>query len=143
MGEYSPARMLVDRMIERAGALTTDEAADLYRAYAARILIQGWETEGRALARARRTAVVAGIADEYEQTRHAAVTAWRRALPDTQGPWLLVGRTIANAAGAVLMHGLLDERAFQLLVGPWRQAIGQITPVGPGAALRPTSLARR
>ena len=98
--------------------------------------------ETRALARARRTAQVAGIAVEYEQTRHRAVTAWRRALPETQGPWLLVGRTISNAAGAVLLQGLLDDKVYQTLVGPWRQALGQLTPVGPGLASQATSVAR-
>ena len=142
MGEYSPSSTLVNRMIERAGALTTDEAADLYQAYAARILIQGWEVESRALAKARRTAKVAGILAEYEHTRHAAVTAWRHALPDVQGPWLLVGRTIANAAGAALMQGFLDDGSYQVLIGPWRQALGQLTPVGPGTASRLTSAGR-
>jgi hypothetical protein len=47
MGDYSVTTTLVDRMIERAGALTTDEAVDLYKAYAARILIQGWDAEAR------------------------------------------------------------------------------------------------
>ena len=142
MGAYSPTTTLVDRMIERAGALTTDEAVDLYKAYAARILIQGWDAETQALARARRTARVAGISAEYERARHSAVTTWRHALPDTQGPWLLVGRTIANAAGAVLLQGLLDEKVYQILVGPWRQALGQLTPVGPGITTRLTSTAR-
>ncbi|MGH2393680.1 MAG: hypothetical protein ACRDGH_09335 [Candidatus Limnocylindria bacterium] len=127
---------LVDRVIERAGALTTDEAADLYQAYAARILIQGWETESRALAKARRTARVAGIVPEYEQARHAAVTAWRHALPEVQGPWLLVGRTISNAAGAALLQGILDAHAYGVLMGPWRQALGQLVPVGPGTGAR-------
>jgi hypothetical protein len=129
-------------MIERAGALTTDEAADLYQAYAARILIQGWDTESQALARARRAARVAGITAEYEHTRHAAVTAWRRALPEVQGPWLLVGRTIANAVGATMLQGILDDHTYGVLMGPWRQALGQLTPVGPGITSRLTSTAR-
>ena len=134
MGEYGPATTLVDRLIEHAGAMTMEEAVDLYRARAARLLIQGPDAERRALAHARRAAAVAGLSNEYERARHAAVSAWRAALPDTQGPWLLVGEAIASAAGGLVVNDALDDGAFQLLIGPWRQAIGTMTPVGPGVA---------
>jgi hypothetical protein len=132
MGDYGAASELVDRLIERAGALTNDEAADLYEAYTARILIDGSGSVRAALLRARRTAAQAGLQAEYEHARQAAATAWRRALPHTQGPWLVVGASIGNAAGALVVQDALDDKLFQVLIGPWRQAIGMLTPVGPG-----------
>lgn len=134
MGEYGPATTLVDRLIARAHAMTMEEAVDLYRARAARLLIQGPDGERRALAQARRAAAVAGLSNEYERARHAAASAWRTSLPETQGPWLLVGEAIASAAGGLVVNDSLDDKAFQLLIGPWRQAIGTMTPVGPGLA---------
>lgn len=128
VGEYGAA----SRLIERAGGLTIDEAVDIYRAHAARMLIQGTGAERHALIEARRAATRTGCATEYEQARHAAATAWRHALPETQGPWLAVGAAIANAAGALVVADALDDKAYQLLVGPWQQAIGTMTPVGPG-----------
>lgn len=132
MGEYGAVRTVVDRLIERAGKLTIDEAADLYRAHANRILVQGSEAERLALARARRAAAKAGRLAQFDQSRHAAARAWRNALPETQGPWLTVGAAIANAAAALVVEDILDDKPFQLLVGPWRQTIGMLTPVGPG-----------
>jgi len=132
MGDLGPAASGIYALIERAGMLTIDEAADLYRAHANRILIQGSEAERLALARARRVASKAGRRTEFEEARHAAARAWRNALPETQGPWLTVGAAIANAAGALIVEDILDEKPFQLLVGPWRQAIGMLTPMGPG-----------
>jgi hypothetical protein len=131
MGEFGSATPVIDRLVERAGAMSLEEAADLYRAQAARLLIQGSEAERRALAEARRAAKKAGLEDEFEHARQAAAAAWRHALPDQQGPWLLVGQAIADAAGALVVGDLLDDRAFKVLVGPWRQAFG-LTPMGPG-----------
>lgn len=122
----------VDRIISHAGSLTIDEAADLYRAYAARLLIDGDTAERRALAEARRAAKRAGVLDQYDAARRAAVRTWRSALPAEQGPWLFVGRAISNAAGAVFIQASLDQDTYQTLAGPWRQAIGTLTPVGPG-----------
>ncbi len=124
--------MLVHRVIDRAGTLTVDEAADLYLAYGARVLIHGAEAERRALAQARRAAAVAGLEREYHQARHDAARAWRQAVPHDQGPWLMVGRTITNAAGTFVVHAVLDHKHLDLLIGPWRQAFGVLTPVGPG-----------
>lgn len=143
MGEYGPGSLLVQRVVERAGELTIDEAADLYRAYGARILINGEAAERRALAEARRAAVIAGLEREYRQARHTAARAWRQAVPPDQGPWLLVGRTIANAAGAFVVHDVLDHEHFDLLIGPWRQAFGLLTPVGPGVSTRQPALRGR
>jgi hypothetical protein len=142
VAEYGPASTLVHRVIDQAGALTVDEAADLYRAYAARILIHGEEAERRALAEARRAAAIAGLERQYEQARHAAARAWRQALPPEQGPWLMVGRAIANAAGAFVVDDVLNHKHFELLIGPWRQAFGMLTPVGPGVRSREDSALR-
>lgn len=134
MGQYGPASILVDRVIARAGSLSIDEAFDIYRAHGARVLLKGAAAERHALLRARRAASSARLSSEYELARRAAVTAWRRALPETQGPWLMVGSAIANAAGALVVESLLEEEEFRLLFGPWRQALGTLTPVGPGTA---------
>ena len=109
-----------------------EDAADLYAACVGQLLIQGSARDRQALAKAQRAAAGAGLSDEYTRARHAAVTAWRRALPGTQGPWLVVGRAICNAAGALVLDRVLDEKAFRTLIGPWRQAMGTSVPVGPG-----------
>ena len=131
MGEYGVATQAVEQLIDRAGRLTLDDAADLYHARATRLLIEGEEAERQALIRTRRAAAVAGLQDQYETARRAAVTAWRQHLPEAQGPWLVVGHAIANAAGALVVADSLDLGSFQLLVGPWRQAFGLVA-VGPG-----------
>lgn len=133
MGKFGPATTLVEHLIARAGALTLDEAVDIYHAHAARVLIQGSGAERLGLVRARRAAARAGLLGEYERARHTAASAWRHALPETQGPWLMVGAAIANAAGALVVEEALDDKLFQLLTGPWHQAIGRLTPMGPGA----------
>ena len=135
MGEYGTNSASVKQLIDQAGCLGIDDAADLYHAQAARILIQGPEAERHALTKARRAAAVAGLQAQYEHARHAAVTAWRHNLPETQGPWLVVGHAIANAAGALVVADTLDLGSFQVLVGPWRQAFG-LVPVGPGMPSR-------
>lgn len=140
MGEYGAASELVHRLIERAGALTSDEAADLYEAYAARLLIDGPASQRVALLRARGAAARAGLEPQYEHARQAAATAWRRALPQPQGPWLVVGAAIGNAAGALVVADVLDDEPFHVLIGPWRQAIGSLTPVGPGISSSAHSL---
>jgi len=129
---YGPSNILVHQLIERAGNLTMDEAADLYQAHAARLLIQGSAAERLALRRARHVAARVGRLTEYEEARHAAATAWRRALPETQGPWLLVGAAISNAAGALVVEDVLEDAPYQVLIGAWRQALGRLVPVGPG-----------
>src|SRR5688572_21747139 len=132
MEEYGPATSHVQRLLARVGSMTLHEAVDLYEAYAARMLIHGWDAERLALARARRTASSAGLADEYDRARHDAATAWRHALPEDRGPWLFVGRAIANAGGELVVHRSLDEKHVQMLVGPWKMAMGSLEPVGPG-----------
>ena len=136
MGEYGPASRLVEGLVARAGQLTMDDASDLYRARASHLLIHGSGRDREALALARRAAAVAHLEDEYWRARHDAVTAWRHALPATQGPWLVVGQAIGNAAGALVVQGHLDHKAFQQLIGPWRQAMGTLVAVGPGLESR-------
>jgi hypothetical protein len=133
---YGPATTLVEHLVQQAGMLTLDEAADLYRAHGAHLLIQGNEKQRLALARARRAAATYGRESEYELARHDAAAAWRRALPTTQGPWLLVNQAITNAAGALVVSDVLDQKSFLQLIGPWRQALGSLAPVGPGVGAR-------
>lgn len=130
--DYGPDSSLVHRLVSRIAELSVDDAADLYEAYAARILIYGSDAERRALGRAHHAAVRRGLEPEYVQARHDAATAWRQAVPDGRGPWLLVGRAIANVAGALVIQTALDDKAAQMLIGPWRMAIGSLEPVGPG-----------
>ena len=112
-----------------------DEAVDLYEARVARLLIYGEQTEREALQRARRSAKVVGLKQEYLRARHDAATAWRHALPEVQGPWLVVGQAIANAAGALVVYTALDDKQLQALNGPWRVAMGSMEPVGPGISM--------
>jgi hypothetical protein len=142
MGEYGPASPQVVSLIEHVAHITLEEAADLYESHSARILIYGAESELLALARARKAAIRAGLEPEYLRARHDAVTAWRHALPEGRGPWLLVGQAIANAAGALVVYTSLKDKELQLLVGPWRQAMGGLEPVGPGVRRRVPELTR-
>jgi len=142
MGEYGPASSQVDQLIRHAGRITHGEAADLYESHSARILIYGAESEGLALARARKAAIRAGLEPEYLRARHDAATAWRHALLEGRGPWLLVGQAIANAAGALVVYTSLEDKELRLLVGPWRQAMGGLEPVGPGVHRRVRELTR-
>ena len=136
MGDYGPASALVEGLIERAGSLTLDDAADLYRARASHLLIHGVAADRRAALQAEQAAALAGLTGAFERARHDAVTAWRQALPETHGPWLIVGQAIGNAAGALVVNGLIDDKAFQQLFSPWSQALGTFVPVGPGVRSR-------
>lgn len=136
MGDYGPASALVEGLIERAGSLTLDDAADLYRARASHLLLHGVAVDRRAALQAEQAAALASLTAAYERARRDAVTAWRHALPETQGPWLIVGQAIGNAAGALVVNGLVDDEAFQQLFWPWRQAMGTLVAVGPGARSR-------
>ncbi len=119
-----------------------DEAVDLYEARVARLLIHGEQTEREALKRASRSAKVAGLEDEYRRARHDAATAWRHALPEVQGPWMVVGQAIANAAGALVVYTALDDKQLHALHGPWRLAMGAMEPVGPGISMLAGSRSR-
>jgi hypothetical protein len=132
MGDYGPAAPQIHRLLERVAGIGMDEAVDLYEARVARILIYGPEAEREALRSASRAAKRAGLAQEYIKARHDAATAWRHALPEVQGPWLVVGQAISNAAGAMVVHSALDEKHLHALMGPWRLAMGSMEPVGPG-----------
>ena len=141
VGKYGAVSSAVEYVIRRAGELTVDEAADLYHARATRLLIDGHAADKHARLKAERTALRMGCLPEYEEARHLAASAWRRALPEVQGPWLVVGSAIANAAGALIVAEMLDQKDLALLLGPWRQAIGTMVPVGPGHGSRERSQA--
>ena len=148
VGEYGVASTMVDRVIARAATIDIDEAADLYRAHGARLLLSGSGAERAALHEAARVARRVGRTAAYERARRAAARAWRSKLPREQGPWLFVGATIANAAGALVLEDVLEARTFRFLFGPWQQAIGRLVPLGPGASppfgqTRPTQLRLR
>lgn len=130
--QYGALATTVEYVIRRAGELTFEDAADLYRARATRLLLDGHAADQRALMSAERTARQTRRLTEYERARHAAASAWRGALPEVQGPWLVVGSAIANAAGALVLADVLDPGDFTALVGPWRQAMGTMVAVGPG-----------
>jgi hypothetical protein len=132
VAQYGALGAAAEYVIRRAGELTFDEAADIYRARATRLLLDGHAADQRALIRAERIARQTRRMSEYERARHAAASAWRGALPEVQGPWLVVGSAIANAAGALVLADVLDPRDFTALVGPWRQAMGTMVAVGPG-----------
>ena len=136
MGKYGEASSAIEYLIRRAGELTIDEAADIYHARGARLLRHGSETDRRTRLKAERIAARTGRLSRYLQARQAAVAAWRRALPAPEGPWLMVGAAIGNAAGALVLEDVLEEEDFRWLVGPWQQAIGTLVPVGPGQRIR-------
>jgi hypothetical protein len=142
VGKYGPASSQVEQLIEHVERTTLDEAADLFEAHATRLLIQGPESARQALALARKYALAAGLENEYAMARRDAANAWRHSLPETRGPWLLVGQAIANAAGAMVVYPYLDDKELKLLIGPWRQAMGTLVPVGPGARRRANVLTR-
>ena len=139
MGRYGAVSTAVEFVIRRAGELTIDEAADIYYARATRLLLDGHAADRRARRKAERTAIRAGRLPEFEEARRRAASAWRRALPEVRGPWLVVGSAVANAAGALIVEDLLDQKDLALLLGPWRQAIGTMVPVGPGHGSRERS----
>jgi hypothetical protein len=132
MGDFGRATSAVDRLIDRASTVTMEEAIDLFEARSTRTLISGADAERRALALAQRTARRAGREDEYRRAREDAAAAFRRAREGTVGPWLTVTGAVANAAGALVVRDMLETKDFTMLFGPWQQAIGSMTPVGPG-----------
>jgi hypothetical protein len=134
MGEYGPATVLVQRLIEHAGHLTEEEAADLFRARAYRTLSHGPLEERRAHAVAARAAAIAGRTAEFRAAAQAAAAAWGRARHVSASIRLTVGVAVANAAGALVLEDVLPADAFDTLFGPWQQAIGKLIPVGPGYA---------
>jgi hypothetical protein len=123
----------VTRLVDRAEHITLEEAADLFRARSARTLIVGHEAERRALGRAERAARVTGREHEFHEAREAAAAAFRRARHGTTGPWLTVSGAVTNAAGALVVEDVLDAKPFELLFGPWQQALGRLAPEGPAA----------
>lgn len=132
MGEYGPQSRLVEQLIERVGALSAEEAEDLYSAHGTRLLMGGTVANSQALAAARRAAALADLELEYERARSDAALTWRRARPHELGPWLLVSQAITNASGALVLSEVLDNTHFHSLTDAWRQAVGALVAVGPG-----------
>jgi hypothetical protein len=139
MGEYGPATSLVCDLIERAGGMTLDDAADLYRARASHLLLKGVAADRRAATEAERAAAAAGLAGEYGRARHDPVTAWRRALPETTGAMAGPWPGYSQFGRRTGVNGV-DEKTFQDLFAPWRQAMGTLVRVGPGVASRQHAL---
>ena len=134
MGDFGPASALVHRLVDRAETLTLEESADLFRARSARTLISGADAERRALGRAERAARITGRLAGYHEARDAAAAAFGRARAGSVGPWLTVSGAVANAAGALVVEDTLEAKPFDLLFGPWQQALGRLIPTGPGSA---------
>jgi hypothetical protein len=132
MGDYGPNTRLVRQLLDQISAMSLEDAADLYRAHGARFLVSGYEAERAAVREADRVARNSSRHAAYQRARRDAALAWRRASPGGEGPWLMVRQAITNAAGALVIHDLLDDGRLVMLVGPWRQAMGSLTPVGPG-----------
>jgi hypothetical protein len=143
MGDFGPASALVHRLVDRAETLTLEESADLFRARSARTLISGSDAERRALGRAERAARITGRSSEYHEAREAAAAAFRRARAGSIGPWLTVSGAVANAAGALVVEDTLESKPFDLLFGPWQQAMGRLVPTGPGSAFAEPAKALR
>ena len=135
MGDYGPNGRLVRQLIAEVGELSLEDAADLYRAHGARLIRQGSDPQRRAVREAARIASRIGRTPEYEAARRDAAMAFRHALPVTQGPWILVSQAVTNAAGALVLADVLDKEPLLVLIGPWRQVFGSLTPVGPGGGV--------
>jgi hypothetical protein len=134
MADFGPNRAAVGSLIGRAGMLLHDEAMDLFESRAAwfETRSEGYD-ERDALRAASRVAARSGRAAAYESARREAAAAFRKARRGEVGPWLSVAKAVSNAAGALVLSDLLDRRDYQLLYGPWHQAIGEaMVPVGPG-----------
>lgn len=134
MSDFGPNHAAVGALIARAGMLLHDEAMALFEARVAwfETRSEGY-AERDAVRAASRVASRSGRLPAYEEARREAAAAFRRARHGEVGPWLSVATTISNAAGALVVADLLDRRDYQLLYGPWNQAIGDAkVPVGPG-----------
>ena len=137
MSDFGPNHGAVGALIARAGMLLHDEAMALFEARVAwfETRSEGY-AERDAVRAVSRVASRSGRLPAYEEARREAAAAFRRARHGEVGPWLSVATTISNAAGALVVADLLDRRDYQLLYGPWRQAIGEspLVAVGPGTA---------
>ena len=134
MADYGPNRAAVASLIARAGMLLHEEAMTLFESRVAwfETRAEGY-TERDALRAASRVAARSGRAAGYDSARRDAAAAFRTARRGEIGPWLSVAKAVSNAAGALVLADVLDRRDYQLLYGPWHQAIGEArVPVGPG-----------
>ena len=139
---YGPNERAVQHLIDRAERLGSEEATALFEARVAWFELRADSSvERAALSAAGREAKRAGRYDAYQRARQEAATAFRRARRGEVGPWLSVAFAVSNAAGALVVADLLSQRDFQLLYGPWHQAIGdyraddrRLVATGPGNA---------
>jgi hypothetical protein len=144
--DFGPNHFVVGALIARAAMLLHQEALELFEA---RVAWFETRTEGYgerdALRSAAHVATRVGRLSAYEAARREAAAAFRTARRGEVGPWLSVAAAVSNAAGALVVADLLDRRDYYLLVGPWRQAIGQtdLVPVGPGLEAPSTTERRR
>lgn len=134
MADFGPNRAPVGALVARAGMLLHEEAMLLFEARVAwfETRSEGY-AERDALRSAARVASRSSRTAAYDAARREAAVAFRKARHGEIGPWLSVAKAVANAAGALVLADLLDRRDYQLLYGPWNQAIGDSrVPVGPG-----------
>ncbi len=140
MSDFGSNGVAVSSLIERAARLRPDEAVSVFGARIAWFELRtDAAAEHDALRSAEKVAKRAGRLVAYGAARSAAADAFRHARRGEIGPWLSVAHAISNAAGALVIADLLDHRDYQLLYGPWQQAIGeeQLVPVGPGPMITP------
>ena len=120
--------------------LTLDEAVDIYRAHAARMLIQGSDAERRAL-----IARAPSSDQERARRRIRAAPAMRprrhgvTPFPTHQGPWLAVGAAIAECGRRAGPRGRPRREAVSpphrsVAAGDGHDGAGR--PWGPGALHR-------
>jgi len=135
LAEFGANHAAVSSLIKRASRLRVDEAMALFEARVAWFELRtDAAAEHEALASAERVAKRAGRLGATRAARKAAADAFRQARRGEIGPWLSVAHAVSNAAGALVLADLLDQRDYQLLYGPWRQALGddQLVAMGPG-----------
>jgi hypothetical protein len=138
MQQYGPNQAAVESFMARAAALTHAEGLSLFEARVAWFELRAdASVEPAALQSALRVASRSGRLTAYQQARTHAAAAFRGARRGDVGPWLSVAHAVSNAAGALVVADLLSQRDFQLLYGPWEQAVGhrRLIAVGPGDAL--------
>lgn len=135
MESFGPNQVAVEGLITRAGRLDRAEALALFEARVAWFELRADSSvERAALQVALRSASRSGRLQAYQRARQQAASAFREARRGEVGPWLSVAFAVSNAAGALVVADLLDQRHFHLLYGPWRQAIGdrRLVALGPG-----------
>ncbi len=138
MHQYGPNQTAVESFIARAGELDREEALALFEARVAWFELRADSSAERSsLQSALKAAARGGRLGAYQQARQRAAAAFREARRGEVGPWLSVAFAVSNAVGALVVADLLAQRDFQLLYGPWQQAVGsrRLVALGPGDAV--------